>query len=126
MRHDTFDLGQGIGRIRWSDDDQTVRSNYPHSVQTHRRRVTIPRFMRASREVSLMADLVFGQNGVVEVNLRPSLERRIPDWSTTRSATIARLATLFDLDGHRREWTFSKATVQLDESWDDFVLRVMP
>ena len=81
-RNETWDLSEGLGRIRWGDDFTTVRRVYPEAYEKRRRfgrnprtgevievipGLVVPRFLAASDELFMDATVGFSLDRVVEV-----------------------------------------------------------
>lgn len=73
-RRETFDLSQGIGRLRWTDDRAAVEACVSTSMWLTRRpgpRLHVPAFLGPREGLRFSACVTFGKAGVRRVTLSP-------------------------------------------------------
>ncbi len=148
-RSETWNLSEGLGRIRWGDAFTTIRRLYPEAYEKRRRfgrnpktgevievvpGLVVPRFLALSDELSMDASVEFNLDRVVEeLAIGPEFPKGEPDLDTRERAVdrmVQFLGTKLGLqplgiESMEQRWAVGGASVLLyRETSYEFVLSV--
>lgn len=115
MRTITQNLSVGFQNVRWHDTVAQVRSVYPDAFEADGDLI-VPRFTTFDSEVSMCARLIFAGGQLDSIELYPSIERDVNDWTDRKRAIVHRYEALAECN--------RKASVEIEEDWSDVQVRI--
>jgi hypothetical protein len=115
MRTSTKNLAIGFQTVRWHDTVHQVKTLFPDAFE-HGEDVIVPRFTRFDPDVSLCARLIFSAGELDTIELYPSIEHDVSDWSSRKRQLVDRFETLAESN--------HSADVSIEEDWSDVQVRI--
>lgn len=109
-RVSTRNLSVGYQSVRWHDTKFQVTTLYPDAFLDGEDLI-IPRFSVFDSEVSFSARLRFRAGALEQIELYPSIEHAISDWSKRKQLIVNRFEALAESN--------APSEVRIEEDWSD-------